>query len=120
MKKRALTLIELMIVIVLIGLIGGVVAYNMRGSLDKGRAFKTEQGGVQVYNLLMLAVAEGNSIEKVVSDWEQFIANSGMVKNAEQTCRDGWGQLYTVRLSDKGDDIVVSSTHRGYENKNFS
>ena len=41
-KQYALTLIEIMIVIVLIGLIGSVIGANMKGSLDEGKAFKTK------------------------------------------------------------------------------
>ena len=120
MKKRPLTLIEIMIVIVLIGLIGGVVAFNMRGSLDKGKAFKTEQGGAQVYSLLMLAVAEGKPIEEVVNDWQEVVRTSYMAKNPEKLCRDGWGASYLVRLSPEGDDILVTSTHKGYEDTFFN
>ena len=36
MKKRALTLLEVMIVIFLITLITGTIGYSMRGTLDKG------------------------------------------------------------------------------------
>ena len=41
-KKRALTLLEIMIVIVLIGIIGSVIGVNMKGSLDAGKAFKSD------------------------------------------------------------------------------
>ena len=43
-KKRAITLLEIMIVILLIGLIGGVVSYNLKGTLDKGKAFASKEG----------------------------------------------------------------------------
>ncbi len=59
MKKQAITLIEIMIVILLIGLIGGTLAYNMRGSLDKGKEFKTEQNKSKLYDVLMLEYAKG-------------------------------------------------------------
>ncbi len=40
--KRCVTLIEMMIVMFLISLITGVIAYYYRGSLDEGKAFKTK------------------------------------------------------------------------------
>ncbi len=43
-KRRYITLIEIMIVMFLIALITGVLAYNYRGSLDEGKAFKTKTG----------------------------------------------------------------------------
>lgn len=35
-KKQSITLVEMMVVITLIGIIGGALAFNMRGSLQKG------------------------------------------------------------------------------------
>ena len=43
-KRHFVTLIEMMIVMFLIMLITGVIAYNYRGSLDEGKAFKTRAG----------------------------------------------------------------------------
>ncbi len=54
-----MTLLEIMIVIVLIGLIGSVIGFNMKGSLDEGRAFKTRQAQEQIQDILMLEVARG-------------------------------------------------------------
>ena len=39
-RKSPLTIIEIMIVIFIISIVGGVMSYNMKGSLVKGRAFK--------------------------------------------------------------------------------
>ena len=59
--------------IVLIGLIGSVVAYNLRGSLEEGKIFKTQQGGAQVYNILALEVARGNALHDVQANWQENI-----------------------------------------------
>lgn len=111
MKKRkkiyALTLIEIMIVIVLIGLIGSVIGVNMKGSLDEGRAFKTEYAMEQIKDILMLEVAKGESIETVVSQKEAYLENSGMVKDVKKLLKDGWGQDFQV--SHKGQKITVHS-----------
>lgn len=106
-RKRHLTLIEVMIVIVLIGLIGSVVAYNMRGSLEEGKIFKTQQGGAQVYNILSLEVARGNAINEVQADWEDRVMNSTIARKPKELVRDGWGALYDVKV--ENDDIVVTS-----------
>ncbi len=37
-KRRFITLIEMMIVMFLIALITGVIAYNVKGSLDQGKS----------------------------------------------------------------------------------
>ena len=43
-KKRSMTLLEVMIVIFIIGIIGSIVGYNMKGSMEKARAFKRVRG----------------------------------------------------------------------------
>ena len=53
MKKRSVTLLEMMIVITLIGLIASVIGYNMKGSLDRGKAFKTEESQKQIKDILL-------------------------------------------------------------------
>jgi general secretion pathway protein G len=106
-KKRHFTLIEVMIVIVLIGLIGSVVAYNLRGSLEEGKIFKSQQGGAQVYNILALEVARGNTITEVQSKWQEIINDSPLAKKPKELIRDGWGELYNVEIEDN--DLIVTS-----------
>lgn len=100
-KKYAMTLLEVMIVIFIIGIIGSVVGYNMRGSLDKGKAFKTKQGCQKIYDIVELEV--GMSQEKLLKDnnpetVKNILENSGLVKNPEDLITDGWGEKYTFRL----------------------
>ncbi|MBJ7449210.1 MAG: general secretion pathway protein GspG [Parachlamydiales bacterium] len=108
-KKRHLTLIEIMIVIFLIGLIGGVLAFNFKGTLDEGKVFKTEQGIETVHNILMLDVAQGSRIEDVVQEWTTKVRNSSLAGKPEALLRDGWGEPYNVALSNDGTDITISS-----------
>lgn len=107
MKKRTLTLIEIMIVIVLIGLIGSVIGVNMKGSLDEGRAFKTRQARQQIRDILMLAVAQGPTMEEVVAKHEEFLKDSGLVKNPKKFLQDGWGKPFEIKV--EGGKIVVFS-----------
>jgi general secretion pathway protein G len=118
-KKRALTLLEIMIVIVLIGLIGSVIGVNMKGSLDEGKAFKTRQAQDQIADILMLEVARGNSIDAVVREPEKFLTDSGLVKKPAEFLKDGWGQLFEIRADDKtqGRIIVKSERLQAFENK---
>ncbi len=74
-KKKAVTLIEIMIVIVLISLIGGALAFNMRGSMDQGRAFKTEQNINRAYDILMLEYAKGELVLKEIVELQKDILN---------------------------------------------
>lgn len=119
-KKRTLTLLEIMIVIVLIGLIGSVIGFNMKGSLDEGRAFKTRQAQEQIQDILMLEVARGALIDTVIADREKYLANSGLVKgDPKKFLRDGWGNEFEVKVSGKSaDEIIVTSTKlKAYDHK---
>ncbi len=118
-KKRTLTLLEIMIVIVLIGLIGSVIGVNMKGSLDKGKAFKTEQAQQQIYDILMLEVARGMPIEQVLANKETVLAESGLVKNPAQFLKDGWGVPFDISIDGRSNDtfIVSSPKFRAYEQK---
>jgi prepilin-type N-terminal cleavage/methylation domain-containing protein len=118
-KKRALTLLEIMIVIVLIGLIGSVIGFNMKGSLDEGRAFKTKQAQEQIKDILMLEVARGTPIEEVVEKRQKYLANSGLVKDPKGFLNDGWGKEFDVKVNGKtnSDIIVYSEKLKIHENK---
>lgn len=118
-KKRALTLIEIMIVIVLIGLIGSVVGVNMKGSLDEGKAFKTRQAKEQIADILMLEVARGASMEAVLSDPGKYLTNSGLVKKPKEFMKDGWGAPFEIKEDDEiPGNIVVSSVRLAAYEKN--
>lgn len=116
-RRRYFTLIEIMIVIALIGLIGSVVAYNLKGSLDEGKAFKTEQARAQIRDILWLEIAKGASFEDVTNQWEDCIRNSPLVKDADKLIVDGWNQPFDIRV-DNGDFQLVSSRYETYKSHN--
>lgn len=110
-KKKAITLIEIMIVILLIGLIGGTLAYNMRGSLDKGKEFKTDQNKIKLYDILMLEYAKGDtSLKEIADHWEDVAKKSPLVKG-DQVIKDGWSRPFKVNITNDGEDLLIESTH---------
>jgi len=113
MKKRKrypVTLIEIMIVIVLISLIGGALAFNMRGSLDQGRAFKTEQNISRVYDTLMMEYAKGDAdLKTIVNNKEKILERSSLFKEGEKLLKDGWGQDLSFQVEVRADDINITS-----------
>ena len=117
-KKRNMTLLEIMIVIFLIGLISTVIGYNMKGSLDEGKAFKTKQAQMQVKDLLLLEVAKGARIEEVVKHPEIYLKQSGLAKNEKELLKDGWGSPFMIRVTkDRGDIEVTSKNLTNFEKK---
>jgi general secretion pathway protein G len=126
MKKRTLTLLEIMIVIMLIALITGVIGYNMKGALDKGRAFRTERAQEQLHDLLLYRsvdqhVALEDLIKKNPEQLKKELEQTGLVKKAEDLLHDGWGEEFALKLSrDKKDVSVVSKKKIEYDKKTRS
>ncbi|NGX28681.1 MAG: hypothetical protein K940chlam1_00865, partial [Candidatus Anoxychlamydiales bacterium] len=90
-KKRPITLLEIMVVILLIGIITSVVGYNVKGSLEKGKVFKTKQAKMQIVDLLTLETAKGSNMDDVVKNPQKYLKNSGMAKDVDKLLVDGWG-----------------------------
>lgn len=111
-KKHSVTLIEIMIVILLIGLVSGALVFNMRGSMDKGKIFKSQQNAMRVYDALMMANAQGEFNLNDYNNRATVIAvlnNTPFIKNGEAAFKDGWGQDLTITPIGT-DDIRVFST----------
>ncbi len=120
-KKRAITLLEIMIVILLIGLIGGVVSYNLKGTLDKGKAFASKEGAKKLEDILNLEIQQGpRTAKEIVEDSsdkrevvEAAVLNSGLIsrQQAPKFLKDGWGEFYIIR-KDTEDRLQVTVTSR--------
>ncbi|MCI0382328.1 MAG: type II secretion system GspH family protein [Chlamydiae bacterium] len=107
-KKKTLTLLEVMIVISLILLIGGVIGYNIKGSLDEGRRFKTKHAMEQIADILMYVASRDNiSLQEVAEHSREHLEKSGLVKNVDELTKDGWGGEFNVSVKDNA--IVVHS-----------
>ncbi len=122
-KKYSITLLEIMIVILLIGLIGSVVGYNMKGSLDKGKAFKSQKGAEKLHEILLLEAdlqqVELSSINQEKA--EEMIENSGLAKSAKDLLKDGWQQPYTIAYNPEIQDLTVTSSGlQAYQSKKES
>jgi general secretion pathway protein G len=113
-KKHPITLIEIMVVIFLISLIGGVIGYNVKGSLEEGKKFKTEQAQERIRDVLLLEVAKGKSIDEVIKNHRQILEDSGFVKNVDEYLKDGWNFEYEIKSNEDKDDIDIISM--GLEN----
>ncbi|MFN4173637.1 MAG: hypothetical protein ACK4HV_00835 [Parachlamydiaceae bacterium] len=107
-RRSYLTLMEIMVVILLIMMIMGVIAYNYSGSLDEGKAFKTKAAIEKVDNILNMEIAKDPSLmNDIESDWTNLIKRSKIVKNPDDLIYDGWGNKLEVEVED--DKINVHS-----------
>ncbi len=118
-KKRAITLIEIMIVISLIAIIGGVLSYNLKGALDKGKAFKTEQAQNQIKEALQLVCSEAEKTpEEIANDPKTFLEASGMVKKPDELIKDGWGAEMIITYNSETQEFeVLSDNLKKYNEK---
>ena len=111
-KRRYITLIEIMIVMFLIALITGVIAYNYRGSLEEGKAFKTKAAIDKLETILNLKLSENPELP--ISDWQNMVRGSPLVSNPDALIKDGWGFIYNVGLDDNGNVRVSSGRYDEY------
>lgn len=114
-KKRYITLIEIMIVMFLIALITGVLAYNYRGSLEEGKAFKTRAAVAKLETILDLAIAQDpRYAENISESWKKIVESSPIVQNPKDLEYDGWGYEYKVEIDPEGRLVINSEGYNEY------
>ena len=102
-QKRAVTLLEMMIVVVLIGLIASVVGVNIKKSLDEGKAFKTERAQEQIHDAILYQVATSDqyTLKQIVEDEEilqKVLDESPLIKDSSSFLKDGLGSISLTHL----------------------
>lgn len=121
-SKKAITLLEIMIVIFIIGIIGSVVGYNMKGSLDKGRSFKTEQAANKLYEVLTYALADGTvtyeEIKNTPDRLKTALRSSGLVQKPDDLIKDGWNVPFEFDFSVRDSVRFKSDKYEEYCAKN--
>ena len=116
-KKRAITLVEIMIVISLIAIIGGVLSYNLKGALDKGKAFKTEQARHQIMEAFELMCSDGEiTPQQIVDSPMEYLKKSDLIKDPENMIKDGWGTEMKIDYQD-GEFVFFSEKFDNYQKK---
>ncbi|WP_201456422.1 type II secretion system protein [Chlamydia sp. 17-3921] len=109
-RKQSITLIEMMVVITLIGIVGGALAFNMRGSIHKGKVFQSEQACAKVYDILMMEYASGGTpLKDIIAQKEKIIEEAAWCKDGKNLLKDAWGEDLVVQLNERGDDLVIFS-----------
>ncbi|WP_348663346.1 type II secretion system protein [Chlamydia vaughanii] len=109
-RKQSITLIEMMVVITLIGIVGGALAFNMRGSIQKGKAFQSEQNCAKVYDILMMEYATGGaSLREIIDQKESVLEGAAWCKEGKKLLKDAWGEEIIVKINETGDDLIVFS-----------
>ena len=109
-KKRSMTLLEIMVAIFIIGVIGSVIGYNMKGSMKKGKQFKTDFAATKIAEVLTMETElNGLNPHAVAKDFENVLKESGMVKDVDKLIVDGYGEKFKVAYVK--DAFKVTSSH---------
>lgn len=122
-KKRSVTLIEMIVVMLLIATIAGALAYNYQGSLNQGRAFKTREGISRIKTILSLALVESNSDnpQDLANHWQEYVKKSPLAGKPDDLLKDGWGKPYSVTpvTNENGETefSVVSKDLQAFDSK---
>jgi general secretion pathway protein G len=115
-KRRFITLVEMMIVMFLIAMITGVIAYNYTGSLEEGKAFKTKNGIDKIQTVLDLHLAtHPDESDHIETKWQEIVENSPLVKNPKELIKDGWGIEYKVSLNQNNKIDITSEKYKQYQ-----
>lgn len=120
--RRAITLIEMIIVMILIAMITGAVAYNYRESLNEGRAFKTKELMSRLDTILAIYLAENpEQTATIQNNWQSIIVKSSLLKNPKDALKDGWGQPFKLEQktgeSGQTEYAVTSEEYERYRKK---
>lgn len=107
--KRAFTLLEIMIVILLITIITGAIGYNMKGTLEKGKAFRTERAKEQLHDLLLYCYADLKDTDQILKNVEKAIVTTGLAKNPQELMKDGWGVPFEIKATKNKNDFIIHS-----------
>lgn len=118
--KRQVTLIEMMIVMFLIAMIIGALAYNYQGTLEEGKAFKTKTAKEKLSTILTIVISnDPSAADDFDSNWKIYVKNSPLVQNPNDIIKDGWGNEFDVSYQE-GKVIIKSSRYDEYIKKNPS
>lgn len=115
-KRRFITLVEMMIVMFLIAMITGVIAYNYTGSLEEGKAFKTKHGIDKINTVLDLHLAtHPEDRDHIENRWREIVESSQLVKSPKELIKDGWGVEYSVSKDQNNDIEIKSEKYNQYQ-----
>ena len=112
--RKALSLIEIMICLVILSMVGVVLVRNVKSSLNEARAFRSVEGAKHIVRVLeMSTTSSTKSGEKIAENWEQQVLSSpfGLKKDI---FNDGWGNKYEVSYDGSDGFAVRSSAYEDF------
>ena len=107
-RRRSVTLIEMIIVMILIATITGALAISYQKSLDRGRGFATQQRVERLRAILALHFAQHPEDVGKSLVYTEVIDASGLgPPNAKDLLHDDWGQDFDIKVDSGGGEIKI-------------
>jgi type II secretory pathway pseudopilin PulG len=107
-KRFYLSLVEIMIAMLIIGLITAALAKNGMGFLNSGKQFTTEQRRKNLEDILILETQQSpRRMQSIEDDWKDIIEHSPYVSNPDQYIYDAWDNEFIVSYDNENKKIIV-------------
>jgi general secretion pathway protein G len=126
-RRHSVTLIEMIIVMLLIATITGALALSYQRSLDKGRAFATQQRIERLRAILTLHFSEhpldqaAGDVQMTEAQYEDIIATSGLgPPNPKDLLRDAWNRRFVITVNANGGDPTITITSLDIRSSNIT
>lgn len=114
-KKRSLTLIEMIVVMVLIATISGAIAYNYKQSLNEGKAFKSREMKARIQEAINLEIMQHpEKFQGIKENWKTVLKHSPFITENSKL-QGGWGEEFDVDPADSQSVVVTSKRLDEYE-----
>ena len=97
-KRKGMTLVELMIVVVIIGIVFAYAFVNAGASTEKAKKARTSEDIAAITSAAAMYVAERPDAEAAIAE---IVANGSTVLNSKLSkplvnMKDGWGAAYSI------------------------
>lgn len=117
-SRRAVTLIEMLVVMTLIVIITSAVTVNYRASLEKGRAFQTEEMLKRIDTIIALSIADTSSAKlDIAANWKDIVKRSPLWNEANKEVKDAWGKDIEIQTDNNGTVTSMSAGLKKYQGK---
>ncbi len=100
---RGFTIIEVMVVLVILGLIGGIVTLSLVGATTQAKVDTTKQSMQQIQSAFKMHYTRNNNYP-ASADWQQAIQNT-----LSKAPEDAWGNQFLYYQLDDGKNFQLWS-----------
>ncbi len=114
-KRKGMTLIELMIVVVIIGIVFAYAFVNAGANTEKAKQARTTEDIAAITSAVALYVAEIGDVTKAldathlgaVNTAEKVTVLDKKLSKPFKTMKDGWGEAYTVTVNTSKETVTI-------------